>query len=163
MSKSRLPIVATAALALAIALAANGQGNKDKFGAMLKGSSEVPPVDVKATGTAAFTVSGTSVDYKITASGLSGDATAAHIHLGATTASGGVVVGFPAKAMSNDGKGSVTISGSFTAADLKSNPTVKTFDDLLAQMRAGNTYVNIHTAAHPAGEIRGQIAANKGG
>jgi hypothetical protein len=33
----------------------------------------------------------------------------------------------------------------------------KTLDDLLEQMRAGNTYVNVHTKAHPGGEIRGQI------
>jgi CHRD domain-containing protein len=55
---------------------------------------------------------------------------------------------------------SVTISGSFTSAEVKpqTNPTINNLDDLLAQMRAGNTYVNIHAAAHPAGEIRGQIA-----
>jgi Cu/Zn superoxide dismutase len=160
MEKSKFAIAATAALALVVALAANGQSSKAKFGAALKGSSETPPVDAKGTGTATFTVSGTSVDYKITASGLSGDATAAHIHLGPTTAAGPVVVPFPAKAFNNSGKGSVTISGSFTSADIKpqTDPSIKNLDDLLAQMRAGNTYVNIHTAAHPPGEIRGQIA-----
>lgn len=160
MHQSRFSPVAAAALALAIALAANGQSSKAKFGATLKGPSETPPVDAKGMGTATFTVSGTSVDYKITASGLSGDATAAHIHLGPTTAAGPVVVPFPAKAINNGGNGSVTISGSFTAADVKpqTNPSIKNLDDLLAQMRAGNTYVNIHTAAHPPGEIRGQIA-----
>jgi len=159
MLRSRFPIAATAAVALAMALAANGQA-KAKFGATLKGSSETPAVDSKGTGTATFTVSGTSVEYKITASGLSGDATAAHIHLGPTTAAGPVVVPFAAKAINNSGNGSVTISGSFTSADVKpqTNPSIKNLDDLLAQMRAGNTYVNIHTAAHPPGEIRGQIA-----
>ncbi len=160
MHQRRLPIVATAALALAMALVANGQSSKAKFGATLKGANETPPVDAKATGTATFTVSGTSVDYKITGSGLSGDATGAHIHLGPTTASGPVVVPFPAKAINNGANGSVTISGSFASADIKpqTNPAIKSLDDLLGQMRAGNTYVNIHTAAHPAGEIRGQIA-----
>src|SRR5262249_16255073 len=60
MDKTRVPIVATA-LVLAMALAANAQSTKAKFGATLKGTSETPPVDVKATGTATFTVSGTSV------------------------------------------------------------------------------------------------------
>ncbi len=130
------------------------------FGATLKGASETPPVSANATGTATFTVSGTSVNYKITASGLSGNATAAHIHVGSSTASGPVVLPFPAKAINNGPDGSVTISGSFTSADVKpqTNPTINNLDDLLAQMRAGNTYVNIHTAAHPAGEIRGQIS-----
>ena len=160
MHTSRFPTVAAATLAFAMALAANGQSSKAKFGAALKGSSETPPVDAKGTGTATFTVSGTSVDYKISASGLSGDATAAHIHVGPATAAGPVVVPFPAKAISNGANGSVTISGSFTSADIKpqTNPSIKNLDDLLAQMRAGNTYVNIHTAAHPPGEIRGQIA-----
>jgi hypothetical protein len=159
MDKSRFPIVATAALAFTIALAANGQSSKAKFGATLKGASETPPVDAKGTGTATFTVSGTSVDYKITASGLSGEATAAHIHVGPTTASGPVVVPFPAKAIKNGANGSVAISGSFNSADIKpqTNPNIKNLDELLGQMSAGNTYVNIHTAAHPAGEIRGQI------
>jgi hypothetical protein len=153
-------LLATAALAVAMALAANAQSSAAKFGATLKGASEIPPVDLKATGTAAFTVSGTSVNYKITASGLSGDATGAHIHLGGPTANGPVVVPFPAKAINNGPNGSVTISGSFTSADIKpqTNPTVTNLDELLGQMRAGNTYVNIHTAAHPPGEIRGQIS-----
>ena len=159
MDKSRFPIV-VAALAFAIALAANSESSKAKFGATLKGASETPPVETKATGTATFTASGTSVEYKITASGLSGDATAAHIHVGPTTASGPVVVPFPAKAINNGANGSVTISGSFTAADIKpqTNPGIKNLEELLGQMSAGNTYVNIHTAAHPPGEIRGQIA-----
>ncbi len=157
MHQRRFPIVATAALSLAMALVANGQSSKAKFGATLKGANETPPVDAKGTGTATFTVSGTSVDYKITASGLSGDATAAHIHLGPTTTAGPVVVPFPAKAITNGANGSVTISGSFSSADIKPNPGIKSLDDLLGQMRAGGTYVNIHTAAHPAGEIRGQI------
>jgi len=159
MQKRRFPFVLTALLALATALAAHGQSGKGKLGATLKGSNETPAVDTKATGTATFTVSATSVEYKITASGLSGNATGAHIHIGPTTASGPVVVPFPATAINNGANGSVTISGTFTAADIKpqTNPPVKTMDDLLGQIRAGNTYVNVHTAAHPGGEIRGQI------
>ncbi len=159
MDRSRFPMVVTAALVLATALAANGAGGKGKFGAKLNGASETPPVDTKATGTATLTVSGTSVAYKVTASGLSGNATAAHIHLGSTTAAGPVVVPFPPTAIKNGANGSVTISGSFAEADIKpqTNPAVKTLDDLIAQIRAGNTYVNIHTAAHPGGEIRGQL------
>src|SRR6266852_2709180 len=123
---------------------------KTKFGTTLKGANETPPVSANSTGTATFTVSGTSVNYKITASGLSGNATAAHIHVGSSTASGPVVLPFPAKAINNGPDGSVTISGSFTSADVKpqTNPTINNLDDLLAQMRAGSTYVNIHTAAH---------------
>jgi|SRR5215813_340144 len=161
MEKRRLPFVLIFALALATALVAYGQSGKgkDKFGATLKGSNEVPPVDIKAAGTATFTVSSTSVEYKVTASGLSGNATGVHIHLGPTTASGPVVVPFPASAINNGANGSVTISGTFTQADIKPQTTLKSLDELVAQMRAGSTYVNIHTAAHPGGEIRGQITS----
>jgi len=161
MQKRRFPFVLTASLALATALAAHGQSGKGKLGATLKGSNETPAVDTKATGTATFTVSATSVEYKITASGLSGNATGAHIHIGPTTAAGPVVVPFPADAIKNGADGSVTISGTFTSAEVKpqTKPPLKSLDELLTQMRAGNTYVNIHTAAHPGGEIRGQIAA----
>ena len=159
MEQRRFLFVLVAALGLVTALVAHGEGGKGKFGATLKGSNEVPSVDSKATGNATITVSGTSVEYKITASGLSGNATASHIHIGPATASGPVVVPFPASAIKNAPDGSVTISGTFTAADIKpqANPPIKTLDDLLGQMKAGNTYVNVHTAAHPGGEIRGQL------
>src|SRR5262249_56636547 len=97
---------------------------------------------------------------KIPAGGRRGTAPAAHTHAGPSPAAGRVVVPFPPQAIANGPDGSVTISGTFTAADVKpqANPPIKNLDELLAQMKAGNTYVNVHTAAHPAGEIRGQIA-----
>lgn len=54
----------------------------------------------------------------------------------------------------------MTISGSFTSADVvpQTNRPINNLDDLIAQMKAGNTYSNIHTGAHPGGEIRGQIS-----
>src|SRR5262249_39625810 len=155
----RLRFVLIAGLALITALIANGAGLKGNFAATLKGSNEVPPVDAKATGKATMTVAGTSVEYRITAKGLSGPVTGAHIHLAPTTAAGPVVVAFPASAINNGAKGSVTISGTFTAADIKRkpDPPVKSLEDLLGQIKANNAYVNIHTAAHGSGEIRGQI------
>ena len=154
MNKIRVMTVAVAALALA----AGDDSSKNKFGATLKGANETPPVTVNGTGTATFTVSGTMVNYSITASGLSGNATASHIHVGPTTAAGPVVL--PFNNINNAGGGSVTISGTFTSTDVvpQTNPPINNLDDLLAQMRAGNTYTNIHTAAHPGGEIRGFLA-----
>ena len=48
----------------------------------------------------------------------------------------------------------ILAEGTFTAA----NVTGISFADLLAAIRAGNTYVNVHTTAFPGGEIRGQLA-----
>ncbi len=76
-----------------------------------------------------------------TYSGLSGPATAAHFHKGAPGKNGGVVVPlFAGKTAKSPFKGSKKI----TAAQAK---------DLMA----GDWYLNIHTKAHPPGEIRGQL------
>ena len=144
------------AAALARMACGGSSSNATKFTATLNGASETPSVATGATGTATFTVSGTTVNYSVTASGLSGSATASHIHVGPTTAAGPVVL--PFNNINNGPGGSVTISGTFTSTDVvpQANPPINNLDDLLAQMRAGNTYTNIHTAAHPGGEIRGQ-------
>ena len=87
------------------------------------------------------------LDYDITASGLSGDVTAAHFHFSAAGAAGfGDVVFAISDAVVNDGDGGVTAEGSWdlTAADL-------------ANLRTAYIYVNFHTATNPAGEIRGNL------
>jgi len=158
MKNTRL--ASLAAIAAAIVLGACGGSNSTKFGATLNGANETPAVVTNGTGTGTFTLSGTMVTYNITATGLSGNATASHIHVGGTTVPGPIVLPFPASAIVNGVAGAVTVSGTFTTADVvpQTNPPINTLDDLLVQMRAGNTYANIHTAAHPGGEIRGQIS-----
>jgi hypothetical protein len=58
-------------------------------------------------------------------------------------------------------QGSVTITGTLTAADLSckaataTSPAVLSFADAIAQLRAGNTYTNVHSTANPQGDIRG--------
>ncbi len=154
-------LITTSALAYILAVSAcGGNGSNTKFAATLTGPNEVPAVTTNATGTATFRLSGTTVNYTITATGLSGSVAASHIHVGAPGVSGPIVLPFPGSAISNGSNGSATISGSFTSADVtpQSNPPINNLDDLLAQMKAGNTYTNIHTAAHPGGEIRGQIS-----
>jgi hypothetical protein len=125
------------------------------FGATLSGASEVPPTTSSGTGSATYTISGTTVNYVITYSGLSGPPTASHMHVGASTVAGAVVVPFTLPS----GLGaSGTFSGSFTEANIKpqTTPPITTLVDLLGQIGAGNTYTNIHTTANGGGEIRGQ-------
>ena len=84
----------------------------------------------------------------------------AHIHLAAAGKSGPPVVWlYPSKAHPvKTGKVSGLLSrGAITAAQLVGPLKGKTLADLLEQIRDGNTYVNVHTRAHPGGEIRGQI------
>ena len=78
--------------------------------------------------------------------GLTGSIAAAHFHNAAAGTDGGVV-----RTISGDFTGN-TASGLWTGTD--SEPLT---DALIAELLAGNLYVNIHTAANGAGEIRGQV------
>jgi len=127
------------------------------FTADLAASNEIdPPVPITsgATGTTTFTQSGTSMSYTITVAGLSSTPSAAHIHGPADAATNaGILVPLPLTAPATSG---TIATGTFTAADIVPSSGL-TFDALVALMRAGNTYVNVHTANHQAGEIRGQV------
>lgn len=147
-----LPVFSTPA----VASAAN-------FHAHAKGSEEIPAVDTRAQGQATFKVSrdGTSVDYKLNVANIE-DVTMAHIHQGPVGETGPPVVwlypsdGPPAKLIEGRSQG-VLARGTFTAADLVGPLAGMTLDDLVEAMRAGNTYVNVHTSEFGGGEIRGQI------
>ncbi len=114
------------------------------FDAFATGSQEVPAVTTTASALGTFNISrllfstGNKIDYKITANGLSGPITGAHLHYGAFGASGGVA--YPLTFSGNTLAGSLTVP--FTFIDSIFN---------------GLIYMNIHTAANPNGEVRGQI------
>jgi Cu/Zn superoxide dismutase len=111
------------------------------FTAQLSGAKEVPPKQVAGTGTAdvQFDRDTGTLRYTITYSGLTGPLTGAHIHgPAAATANAGVVVPFANAASPIRG-------------EAKLNPTQA------GDLMAGLYYVNLHTAANQAGEIRGQL------
>lgn len=165
--KARLALSAILALgALTVAACDNsndnptGGGNTtDTFSATLTGDAERPnPVVTTATGSAGFTVVSTTtspithtVTYSVTVNGLSGPATAAHIH-GPADAENAAGVIVPLTITGTGTTGSI-ISGTFTAT----GNTNVSMDSLLVLLKNGNAYVNVHTAANPDGEIRGQI------
>jgi hypothetical protein len=140
------------AFALAGVALAGQQANTWKLSSTLKASAEVPkPTGVPAGATGTFTGTavvlangGARIAWQLKFSKLSGAVAAAHIHIGKAGKAGNVMVALcgPCK---NGKKGSATV----TKAQL-------------ATIRAGGTYVNLHTATNAAGEIRGQIAAKKG-
>ncbi len=109
----------------------------------LAGTVEVPPVQTAGKGTAAVNVDTATkqASWRVEYSGLSGPATAAHIHCGATAgANAGVAV-----PLGNAAASPITGSGAMTDAQL-------------ADLQAGKCYVNVHTDANKGGEIRGQLA-----
>lgn len=131
-----------ATLAFATVVAFAGPAFADKYKAALDAKSEVPPNASTATGTADidYDPATKKLSWKVTYSGLSGPATAAHFHGPAETGkNAGVAVAIP-----NAGKSPV--EGSATLTDAQA-----------ADFTAGKYYVNIHTQANPGGEIRGQV------
>ena len=133
-------IVATLAFAASVALA--GPAFADKYKAELNAKSEVPPNASTATGTADINYDPATkkLSWKLTYSGLTGPATAAHFHGPAEPGkNAGVAVAIP-NAGTSPAEGSATLTAA-QAADLTS----------------GKYYVNVHTKANPGGEIRGQV------
>ena len=130
------------ALGLATALSwGYAQAASETFSGTLSGGAEVPPTDSKGSGTAQVMLDTATkqVTYKVTYSGLSGPAAAAHIHCGALAgANSGVAVPFKEAAS--------PITGSATLTDAQ-----------MADLQAGKCYVNVHTAANKGGELRAQL------
>ena len=110
-----------------------------EFHAALDGTHEVPPVQTEGKGRLGATLDRSTkvLTYTVTYQGLTGPATAAHFHGPADPGSNAGIV-LPLQATS-------PIKGTATLTDQQMN-------DLLAN----KWYVNVHTQAHPDGEIRGQ-------
>jgi hypothetical protein len=132
--------IATLALTATVVLA--GPAFAEKFKASLNGKSEVPPNATAGTGTADidYDPATKKLSWKLTYSGLTGPAKAAHFHGPAEAGkNAGVVVAIPG-ATSSPADGSATLT-----------------DAQAADLEAGKLYVNVHTEANPGGEIRGQV------
>lgn len=136
------------------------------FKAHLTGDQEVPAVETKATGQAIFKLSkdGAELSYKLIVANIE-NVHMAHIHYAPTGSNGPVVVWLyptdgPPPSLIEGRKDGILAEGIITEDDLRGALTGESLEELLEGMIAGNTYVNVHTIQNPAGEIRGQIAAN---
>jgi hypothetical protein len=113
------------------------------YAAKLTGAREVPKTDSKGTGKFDATLDTTTktLNYTLTFQNLSGPATMAHLHgPAARTANAGVLAPLGDKNPSSPVTGTVTLT-----------------DDQIKALQSGKVYVNVHTAANPGGEIRGQV------
>ena len=127
------------------------------YDAPLTGENEVPPVESNATGLAEFTPPvNDSIKYRINITGIF-NATGAHIHTGQAGENGEVIADLLTSMKVNDVSYGMTVRGNLSDSSLKGPMEGKTLEDLVAAMDSGETYVNVHTAEHPDGEIRGQI------
>ena len=110
--------------------------------ATLSGAAQVPPNSSTGSGTAAIKLDGDVLSWVITYSGLTGPVTGAHFHGPApANANAAVIVPFAGSLGS-------PIQGSQRLSAVQ-----------VTQLRSGLWYVNLHTAVHPGGEIRGQVIA----
>jgi hypothetical protein len=141
---------------------AQGQRRIDAFTTRLAAHSERPPVDSKATGRAIVVLDrqAREINYVLWVRKID-HITESHIHVGSADRNGPIVAtlfdfdgihGNPGTATEGT-EGELVVSGVITEADVMEI----TFDDLVAAMDAGRTYVNVHTLEFRAGETRGQL------
>jgi hypothetical protein len=138
--------IAGAALAAFFLLNTPSYAQVVRFAATLSGAQEVPPTSSKGTGmlSASYDETTKKLSWTITYSGLTGTPVAAHFH-GPAQPGENAPIEVPAPhAEKNPIQGSAVL-------------TSKEASDILG----GKMYFNIHTKAHPAGEIRGQVKEAK--
>jgi len=146
---SRRAFSATAGLIGVAAWASSSHAAPISFTVALTGAQQSPPVETAASGTAALTYDPATrvVTWNITYSGLSGPPTMAHLHGPAATGSNAPPVVW------------LTEKGAAVSGPIKGEATLT--PEQANQFTSGMWYINIHTAANPKGEIRGQVVPPK--
>jgi hypothetical protein len=150
-------------------LAAPGLASAEKLSVNLIGYQETPAIN--SAGTADFDVwispDQQSITWQLTYSGLA-NVTQAHIHIGQRSVAGAIVIflctnGTPpaGQTISACPTSAGTVTGTSNASNVlgvsAQGITAGDFAAVLAAIHAGVAYVNVHTMAHPGGEIRGQL------
>jgi hypothetical protein len=150
MSKTKLAVIVQAtgvAALLAVGIAFGAPATATKLQAHLTNAQEVPKVTTKGgtgtfTGTLTRTKTGGKLKWRLTYKGLSGPATQAHIHKGVKGTSGAILIAL----CGGTPKCKSPLTGTSTVTKAE-----------ITLMLKGKTYVNVHTAKNPGGEIRGQL------
>ena len=163
--------IITALLAAFPALSASAD---DKIRAKLMGFQEVPVVSTEASATfeAVISPNGDAIDYEITYSGMQGTVTQSHMHVGQRRVNGGIVLWICGTTGTPGPAGTPTCTspnghfvGTWTPENVQTVAAQQfapgELDEVIAAIRAGVAYVNVHSNISPGGEIRGQIRANR--
>lgn len=149
-----------------LAVAGTALADRQAFHAELTGAEEVPqPVMTDTTGKASFKVNRkrTRIAFRLRIKDgnriLAGPG--GHLHC-APFGENGPVVAFLAGGMPVGYNGTVRIRASLDDGSIVNDRCGATIDELVDSMNLGLVYVNIHSAANPGGEIRGQVYATSG-
>lgn len=155
----------------------NDRDRGNRLSARLLGINEVPSVSTGATGSLTATISRDeqSIEYELTFSGLQGVVAQSHIHIARPNVNGGIVLWLcqgtsraPAAvaALTPECPQEGTVTGTLTNANITPVATqqigANELDEIIALIRAGAAYANVHTAPSPGGEIRGQVRVGGG-
>jgi Cu/Zn superoxide dismutase len=143
MTRSKFTMAIAGVTVALLAATSAAKADMLKFHATMIAGDETPATDSKGKGTADFTVdtAAKKVTWTVKVDGLTGAPTAAHIH-------GPAAKG--AKAPPEIDMSKAVMEGSAPITDAQ-----------IADIKAGKTYVNVHTAKFPDGEIRGQLETAK--
>src|SRR5215208_4348962 len=184
MRRERLHIAGAVAVLVVAAVATTTAlaGGEREVRTRLTGFQEVPAISTDASGKfrAKLRTSSEEIRYELSYADLTGAVQQAHIHIGQRSVNGGISV-FLCSNLGNGPAGTqacppapATISGTIVAADVSPNIPATALartqginpgelDELIRAMRAGVTYVNVHSTLWPGGEIRSQIDGNNSG
>jgi hypothetical protein len=161
-------LTATAVVVIAGTAVAMNDGGLRAIREVLTGYEEVATVSTTGRGTfrAALNSDRTEIAFKLQYSGIEGTTQQAHIHFGARGTNGGISA-FLCTNLGNGPAGTQpcpqegTVEGVIDAQDVigpaSQGIEAGAWEELLAAMRAGKTYVNVHSTKWPGGEIRSQI------
>jgi hypothetical protein len=180
-------VMTAAALGVVASASGDNNGKPKRYRATLTGFSEVAisaptangsVTSVSMVGAISTTGKGTfradideanqTIAYSLRISGLTGAVTMSHLHLGQHHTAGGISVwlcgttgNFAGPAGTQQCASDVTISGTIMPANVVGPSgqgiAAGEFDELVAAIRAGVVYANVHSTVYPAGEIRGQL------
>ena len=156
---------------IAILLAAGNASANDDFETQLKSYAEVPSVSSTASGRFKASVErkSASIRYELSYRNLQGEVRQAHIHLGQKGVNGAIMVFLCQTATNPDPTGlapqcvqSGSVQGVLQAANVGAAAAAQgiaamEFEEMVDAIRAGVTYVNVHSSTFPGGELRGQL------
>ncbi|MGH3679771.1 MAG: CHRD domain-containing protein [Natronosporangium sp.] len=160
--------------AVATGSAATARGGQSEFREQLTGYEETPlAVSTSGNGQVRLQIHHRrdEISYRVSYDQLEGDVTQAHIHFGAPAQTGGISV-FLCTNLGNGPEGTqecpaspATITGTIGPDDVIAGAAQQglaagEFDELVDAIRAGATYVNVHSTLFPIGEVRGQLESD---
>jgi hypothetical protein len=164
-------VAATASGSVAVAGGGDSHGGSRNFLRETLTGYEETPLALSTTGTGQFRAQvnerAQEITYTLSYNGLEGPVTQAHIHFGAVAQTGGISI-FLCTNLGNGPAGtqacpaaSGTVTGTLRPGDVigpaAQGITAGQFAEVVAALKAGLTYVNVHSTLYPAGEIRAQL------